>query len=203
MRNVDPKELERRAQVVADDYGGMQPHCLVFYKYSIRYSAEMCLESFFHYEELKNQATEADYLVSVLQEAVGHAAALSRYFWPSPSGTKKSQLQNLKKKRGEFLRNLFGLNENSPLYDRDLRNAWEHFDERLDIYFIENIAGMFYPLSMIGSHTEADSPIGHVFKLLDPEEECLVLMNRKYFFAPIREEVEKIYTFLEKELKIP
>lgn len=203
MQKIDHEELERRAQVVADNCGGMQPPCLIFYQISIRYSAERCLESFFHYEEMKDQQTDADYLVSVLQEAVGHAAALSRYFWPSPSGGKKSQLQKLKQKRGEFLRNLYKLDEGSPLYNRDLRNAWEHFDERLDIYFIENMAGMFYPISMFGSHTEADSPIAHVFKLIDPEEECLVLMNKKYFFAPIREEVLKIYKQLENKLKTP
>lgn len=88
MQKIDHEELERRAQVVADNCGGMQPHCLV----------------------------------------VGHAAALSRYFWPSPSGGKKPQLQNLKQKRGEFLRNVFKLDEHSPLHNRDLRNAWEHFD---------------------------------------------------------------------------
>lgn len=201
MHNIDHDELERRAQAVAEKCNGMQPHCLIFYQISVRYSAERCLESFSHYEEIKNQQTDADYLVSILQEAVGHAAALSRYFWPSFSG-KKSQLQNLKQKRGEFLRNLFRLDKNSPLYNRNLRNAWEHFDERLDVYFIENMAGMFYPISMIGSHTAADSQTAHVFKLIDPEEECLVLMNNKYFFAPIREEVLKIYNQLGRDLKI-
>jgi len=196
---TDQKEFERRAKIVAEDYDGMQPPFLVFYQFSIRYSAERCIESFLHYEEALKQETDADYLVSLIQEAVGHAAALSRYFWPSPLGPKgKPQLMKLKQKRGEFLRNLFGLNDNSPLYNRDLRNAWEHFDERLDVYLIEKISGMFYPGSFIGSHKEADNPVNRIFKLLDPGEECLVLMGEKYFFAPIRDEVIRIYNHLDR-----
>lgn len=198
----DKKELERRAKLVADELNGMQPHTLIFYQLSIRYSAERCIDAFLHYEEAFKQNAEPDYLVSVIQEAVGHAAALSRYFWPSTIGSKsKPQLLKLKQKRGEFLRNKFGLDDTSPLYNRDLRNAWEHFDERLDVYLIEKISGMFFPMSQVGSHFEADSPINRVFKLLDPEEECLVLMGTKYFFAPIRDEVVRIWGCLENDNK--
>jgi hypothetical protein len=197
---IDLEELEKRAQIVADDSEGILPYCLAFYQLSIHYSAERCIESFYHYEEIKNQDVEPDYLVSVVQEAVGHAAALSRYFWPSSIGSKKqANLKILKEKRGENLRKIFQLNEDSPLYNRDLRNAWEHFDERLDVYLLENISGMFYPTCVIGSHTQADDPIGHIFKLLDPEAECLVLMGEKYFFAPIRNEVVRIFDHLYKD----
>ncbi len=197
----DAKELERRAKVVAEECDGIQPSTLIFYQFSIRYSAERCIDAFWHYEEALKANAEPDYLVSVIQEAVGHAAALSRYFWPSPVGAKKKPEQlKLKRKRGEFLRNLFNLTDDSPLYNRDLRNAWEHFDERLDIYLIEKVSGMFFPMSQVGSHHEADNPINRVFKLLDPNEECLVLMGKKYFFVPIRDEVVRIYNqFEEKE----
>jgi hypothetical protein len=194
------EELERRAKLVADELNGMQPHALVFYQLSIRYSAERCLDSFWHYEEGLKQNAEPDYLVSVIQEAVGHAAALSRYFWPSPFGNKNKHLLKLKQKRGEYLRKLFNLDRDSPLYNRDLRNAWEHFDEKLDVFLIEKVTGMFFPMSQIGSHQENDSPINRVFKLLDPNEECLVLMGNKYFFAPIREEVLRIYDQLEENM---
>lgn len=198
----DKEELEKRAKLVAEELNGMQPHALVFYQFSIRYSTERCIDAFWHYEEALEQDAEPDYLVSVIQESVGHAAALSRYFWPSPFGRKnKPHLLNLKQKRGEYLRTLFELDNDSPLYNRDLRNAWEHFDEKLDVYLIEKVSGMFFPMAQIGSHLEADNPINRVFKLLDPVEECLVLMGKKYFFAPIREEVVRIYNHLHKEEK--
>lgn len=186
--------------MVAEDLNGMQPHTLVFYQLSIRYSAEKCIESFWHYEEALKQNAEPDYLVSLIQEAVGHAAALSRYFWPSLLGSKmKSNMLKLRKKRGEYLRSLFKLDDNSPLHNRDLRNAWEHFDEKLDVYLIENISGMFSPMSQVGRHFEADEPVNRVFKLLDPTEECLVMMGKKYFFSPIRTEVVRIYNLIFDE----
>ena len=51
---------------------------------------------------------------------------------------------------------------------------------------------MFFPSCKIGSHTLADDPTGHIFKLLDIDSECLVLMGGKYFFAAIRDEVKRI-----------
>ena len=190
------KEMERRAQIVTDDYVGIVPYCEAFYLHSIIYSAGRCLESFERYEHFKNQDVSADYLISIVQEAVGHAAALSRYFWPSPKGKNKEPNQKkLKESRGLKLRKSFGLDESSPLYNRDLRNAWEHFDERLDTYLLENDAGHFFPSCIIDSHLLADDPVGHIFKLLDPQEECLVLMGTKYFFSPLREEVKKVFEY--------
>lgn len=193
MQEKESDEIERRAGVVVSDCGGIVPYCEAFYLHSIFYSASRCLEAFERYDKIKSQDSKPDYLISIIQEAVGHAAALSRYFWPSPRGRKKEPNQKkLKESRGKKLRMSFGLDESSPLYNRDLRNAWEHFDERLDLYLLNNDAGFFFPNCVINSHTLADDPVGHVFKLLDPDAECLVLMGNKYFFAPIREEVSRI-----------
>lgn len=48
------------------------------------------------------------------------------------------------------------------------------------------------PNGLIGKHMIVDDPIGHVFKVLDSDAECLVLLNKKYFFGPIRAEVKRI-----------
>ena len=201
MRKINNQKINRRAKLVTEDYEGIIPYCEAFYLLSIHYTAGRCLESFDNYEHLKDQDVNPDYLISIVQEAVGHAAALSRYFWPSPFGKKNQEnLKQLKKKRGEKLRRSFGLKKESPLYNRDLRNAWEHFDERLDFYLLENDTGMFFPTCVIDSHELADDPSGHIFKLLDPDAECLVLMGHKYFFAPIRDEVKKIFEKIYDEV---
>ena len=135
INNPDKNELERRAKIVAEQYDGILPYYEAFYLLSIHYCADRCLEAFHQYDQLKKEDVIPEYLISLVQEAVGHAAALSRYFWPSPIGRKNQKnFQLLKSKRGEKLRESFELNEKSPLYNRDLRNAWEHFDERLDQY---------------------------------------------------------------------
>jgi len=136
---MDIPEKERRAEIVCFEYDGIVPTIEAFYILSIVYSAKRCLDAFNRYDELEKIEANAEDLVSIVQEAVGHAAALSRYFWPSPQGKKKQPtLKQLKEKRGEKLRKAFQVDEGSPLFNRDLRNAWEHFDERLDEYFLEN-----------------------------------------------------------------
>jgi hypothetical protein len=191
---MNNEEKERRARIVVDECDGIQFPQEAFYIHSVMYSAGRCVEVFERYEQLKGVDVPANYLVALVQEAVGHAAALSRYFWPTPKGKKAivNQLE-LREHRGHKLRKAFSLDESSVLYNRDLRNAWEHFDERLDDYLLSHVAGMFFPSSIIADHSEADNPINHVFKLLDTENECLVLMNKKYFFAPILSEVRRIF----------
>ncbi len=191
---MDVDELEERASLCVGEYAGIIPYVEVFYIHSISYSASRCLDSFARYDHLKNRDGSADELISIVQEAVGHSAALSRYFWPSQRGKKKKlNLVKLKEKRGEKLKAAFQLDGTSALFNRDLRNAWEHFDERLDTYFLENDAGLFFPSCILDSHNLADDPTGHIFKLLDVEAECLVLLGVKYFFAPIREAVRSVY----------
>ncbi len=190
---MDVDELEKRASLVVADYGGIIPYVEAFYIHSIIYSASRCLDSFERYDQLKEGGGSADELISIVQEAVGHSAALSRYFWPSPQGRKKQpNLSTMKEKRGEKLRLVFQLDESSALYNRELRNAWEHFDERLDSYFLENDAGFFFPSCIFDDHSLADDPVGHIFKLLDIESECLVLLGQKYFFSPIRDAVRSV-----------
>ena len=202
INNPDKNELERRAKIVAEQYDGILPYFEAFYLFSIHYSADRCLEAFHRYDQLKDKDIVPEYLISVVQEAVGHAAALSRYFWPSSIGRKSQKnLQLLKSKRGKKLREFFGLDEKSPLYNRDLRNAWEHFDERLDQYLVGRDSGMFFPTCKIGSHNLANNPVDQFFKLLDIDAECLVLMEEKYFFGPIRLEVERVANKINEFVK--
>ncbi|OOE84017.1 hypothetical protein BZG72_04280 [Salinivibrio sp. PR6] len=190
---IDKEERERRAKIIAESSSGIHPPLEAYYIHSLLYSAARSLEAFERYDHYKNSDVPASYLISTVQEAVGHAAALSRFFWPSPQGKKSEPYtRKLKEARGNRLRKAFKLDESSPLYNRELRNAWEHFDERLDMYLLEHEAGMFFPSCIVDSHALADDPVGHVFKLLDPEEECLVIMGCKYFFSPIRDEVSRI-----------
>lgn len=65
-------------------------------------------------------------ILNELQNMIVHAGALSRYFWP---------VRAEHKDRGKLLCNYFSMTEDSPLFNRDLRNAIEHFDERIDKYF--------------------------------------------------------------------
>lgn len=192
MRELDIEERNRRAEIVIAQ-GGILPYCEAFYVHSILYTAKQCEQAFSRYAEARIAALPAEDLIAAVQVAVGHAAALSRYFWPSRTNGKRSDSgSRLRKQRGEHLRANFLVTENSPLSNRDLRNAWEHFDEDLDRFLLATSAGVVLPTGIVGSQSLADDPLGHVFKLLDPEAECLVLLNKKYFFGAIRTEVDRV-----------
>lgn len=192
MEHITIEELEQRALQTVKTCGGIQPMHTSFYTLSIGYSAERCLNSFDLYDHLLESDAEPAALVSAVQEAVGHAGALSRYFWPSPTGKRNNQYE-LKLARGRKLRDIYKINEDSPLADRQIRNAWEHFDEKLDSYVLSNDSGYFFPTPMMNTHTLADDPTGKIFKLIDPYNHCLVLLGKKFFFQPIRCEVEMIF----------
>ncbi|WP_368198610.1 hypothetical protein [Aeromonas sp. R7-4] len=52
----------------------------------------------------------------------------------------KKEKKDIHQKRATFLRRVFGVDEKSPLYDKKLRNAIEHFDERLGKVRISHMA---------------------------------------------------------------
>ncbi len=192
MDDLSIDERNRRAAIVAEQ-GGILPYCEAFYIHSILYTANQCQQAFSRYRDASSSALPAEDLIATVQTAVGHAAALSRYFWPSrTNGKRLDNDSRLRKQRGERLRTSFQVTKRSPLFNRDLRNAWEHFDEKLDRYLLSTIAGDFFPTGILGNHSLADDPVGHVFKLLDTEAECLVLLNEKYFFGALRAEVDRV-----------
>ncbi|MBI2416660.1 MAG: hypothetical protein HYV28_01920 [Ignavibacteriales bacterium] len=193
MEEMTQEEIERRITITVNDYGGIIPMQEVFYLHSILYSSGSAIDAFDRYEYSLKADLPPDIVFNFIQEAIGHSAALSRYFWTSGLGSNNKSSRKLKEKRAKLLRVKFGLNEASPLKNRHLRDAWEHFDERLDNYLIANISGYFFPAPMIGSHTLADESIGKIFKLLDPEAHCIILLGQKYFFEPIKNEVVTIY----------
>ncbi|MFX0138795.1 MAG: hypothetical protein ACFFDN_34460 [Candidatus Hodarchaeota archaeon] len=196
---MEKEELVKRAKIACDSFNGIVPYHEVFYIHSIIYSASRALEAFERYKELRKKEVNSSYLIATVQEAIGHSAALSRYFWPSGFNFRgPKELKKLKDSRAKKLRDKFGLSDNSTLKNQNLRDAWEHFDERLDIYLISNDAGSFFPSPIIDSHKLADDPNGKIFKLLDPDEECLVLLGKKFFFGPIIQEVLKIFSHAVK-----
>ena len=193
-KSISEEELSRRAEILIQDYRGIEPHFEVMFLHSMLYASGRSLDSFQRFRRITDPRADADYAVSVIQEAVGHAAALSRFFWPA-SGRKResSFLREARILRGQYLREAFVISDDSPLANRSLRNAWEHFDERLDAYQLEVNGGVLLPGCLIESHGIADDPVGYTFKVLDPEAECLVLLGVRYFYGEIRDEVARVH----------
>jgi hypothetical protein len=183
--SIDANELKRRTKLVVDEYEGIVPHCETFYIHSIIYSADRADKAFKRFKRARRNNASAIVITSAVHEALGHAAALSRFFWPSLNN-------ELAKARATKLRRAFTLDETSPLKNRRLRNSLEHFDERLDHFLLLNDAGYFFPAPIIDDYALADGSAGRIFKLVDPANGYFVVLNEKYCFEPLASEVRRV-----------
>ena len=189
MQTIDEGDaLERKRRIgIAQECGGILAYAEAFYVQSILYEATASREAFQRFACAVVRDDPPAIIVSAIQEALTHAAGLSRYFWPSTT-------KGVTPARAKRLRELYKVEETSPLHDRALRNALEHFDERLDEYLLRDIAGIILTDPLVEPHTIADEAIGHVFRAVDPWEGIFILLSEKFEFFPVMDEVEQILT---------
>ncbi len=127
-------------------------------------------------------------ILNELQNMVVHAGALSRYFWP---------VRPEHKPRGEMLRRYFAMTDDSPLFNRDLRNAIEHFDERIDRYFSRGAIGYFFP-EYVGYKPEEDGVPGHFFRAYFVDTGEFRLLDEEFMMQPVADEILFVHSHLEK-----
>lgn len=192
LESIDEQELERRANLVLEQFGGIIPYCREIYGRSLYHSASRAAHAFERFDRALAAEDDSE-AVSSVHEALGHCGNLSRYFWPSKQNKKRSSVYALlAEARGRNLREAYGVTEDSPLKDRSLRDSLEHFDERLDKYFLALDAGMILPDPIVGPHEMAKDPRGHVFKLVDPEREIFVVLGTEFRYGALRTEIERL-----------
>ncbi|MTH35033.1 hypothetical protein GL279_10510 [Paracoccus limosus] len=181
MAESDESVRKERAALITQKYSGICPVYEAFYIHSILYAAERSEAAFQRFDEAVAISRSASVIFAYIQDALTHAGALSRFFWPMKSKKKDDQLAAA---RGDRLRDAFALDETSALKCRKLRNAFEHFDEDLDHFLLEERAGFFFPNPMVEDQALADESIGHLFKLVDPKNGICVLLGQKFEFRP-------------------
>lgn len=190
--DLDNEELERRANLVANEWGGIVPYFREIYGRSMYHSASRAIHAFQRFDAALTAQDDSE-AVSSVHEALGHCGNLSRYFWPSKQNSKRiSPFLALAEARAAKLREAFGITDESPLKDRGLRDSLEHFDERLDRYFLGLDSGMIFPDPMIGPYRMAKIQYGHIFKLVDPEKELFVVLGVEFRYGALRPEVQRI-----------
>lgn len=182
---MERSERARREAIVIADYGSVIPYAQVFYLASIIYSAEAGLVAYARYHDQIFEPEQEGLAAAAIHEALGHAAGLSRFFWPPRDG--------LAAARAESLRNDLRVAEASPLKNRTLRNALEHFDERLDAFLLTDAVGLLVPEPIVANSSEIDDPTAKIFKLVDPWNGVYVLFNEHFKFGPIFDEVSRIF----------
>lgn len=123
-----------------------------------------------------------------IQNILHQAGCVSRYFFPARQ--KRHHLA-----RANKLRQVYNLPADSPLKERHLRDAIEHFDERLDDYLKEPKVGQ-YVMSHIGfEFCESEVPL-HLFKGYYLKTGSFVLLGFSYPMAPIVAAIQDLHEAL-------
>ncbi len=168
---------------------GIQPQFEVFYILSIAYAAERAQMAFLRLGEALSVRSDPSEVFSCLQEALTHVAALSRFFKPTKQGG------DLAKARADKLRIFFQIDDRSPLYcgdASDLRNTLEHFDEKLDRFLTQFLAGQIIPGPIIGDVDKLNDPLTSYFRLIDPNQETCIIFGKRFEYGQFRREVVRI-----------
>jgi hypothetical protein len=184
LENLSKEELERRREITTTDYHGIFAPHEIFYILSILQSAELCLTSYSRYLH-SISSNDPQIIFANIQESMSHAASVSKFFWP-PSKDK------LTIARSKKLQNNFELANTAPLSNRKLRNAIEHFDEKLDSFLVASGFGDIFPKPILDDHKIADEPTANIFKLVDTAEDIVVILNQKFAFKPIIDDVRQV-----------
>lgn len=130
-------------------------------------------------------------LFEQLQNILHQAGCISRYYFPSGRAPKP-----LHRARAIRLRQAFGVEDHNPLAERGLRNAIEHFDERLDEYLSGDRVGEFIPEEVGYSPRESEAPL-HIFKGFYTYPMVFVLLGKSYEMAPIVDEILRLHNALQ------
>jgi hypothetical protein len=113
---------------------------------------------------------------------------LSKLFWPGLKANKG---------RGEYLREFFNVEENSPLKDRRIRNHFEHFDERLDRWDSAECAKGFADEWVVfpGRPDPLKSGVSpeNCLRVFYVSDMCASFYGEKYQLRPVADEIDRIF----------
>ena len=157
---------------------------VAFYLHAIAFNVRAALSSFGEAGKAMGlidgdetpERIDQDFVLNHLQNAIIHAGAISRFLWPTkgkgPAGRKTQA-------RGAYLRRALQVPDDSPLADRKLRNAIEHFDERLDEYLADGIVGIVMP-HHIGLPLDTSGVPAHLFRAFYLDSLTFQILSETY-----------------------
>ncbi len=129
-------------------------------------------------------------LLDHVQNIILQGAALARYFCPARSGK-----HELHKRRGELLRRLLNIAEDGALLNRDMRNAVEHFDERLDNFLRTDPVGHFL-MQHVGFEDKNSVPT-HFFRAFFIDSGTFEVLGQRVSLQPLVDDIVRLHDTLD------
>jgi hypothetical protein len=205
----------------AHDYAGpMDPHLIEALKREVRNQCEFAMMAFDDLEMAVKESSEAGHVffsseADVKQKAEADArhdgatrriwysinqvlnasASVSKLLWPSEA--RRKRIATAFPERGEILREALGVAEDSPLQHRNVRDSYEHVDERYEEWWLDskhhNIAlHVIGPLGQVVGGFEENE----LFEQFDPDAYQVAFQGNVYALRPIAKELSELLSRL-------
>lgn len=181
---------------------GIHPPYRIFYSLSMAFCTKSAARSIDVlndvFEHLANSETEdpeedidVQSVLDELQNLIVQGAAISRYFWPI------RETQQIHASRAAALRNEFSIGDDNPLrICKPLRDAMEHFDERLDKYLSKGIIGQIFP-QYFGYEGKRDGVPQHFFRAYFIDSGTFEMLGERFEIEPIANELIRLNDLLD------
>lgn len=135
-----------------------------------------------------------------IQNILVSAANISKLLWPNNNKKKSDVIRAITAERGSSLRKIFDINEDSILKSKRVRNAFEHYDEKLDEWQIES-KNHIYIDSNIGNKNsikiDTDQPTAYM-RNFDPESKVLTFRDEEYDTLKIATEIFRLHKKIQE-----
>lgn len=131
------------------------------------------------------------YFLQSLLIALGN---ISKILWP---------IKKRNDKRGNELRTALNVKDDSALKDRDLRNLFEHFDEKMDEWFKADDRHGFSDRN-VGSTEGVIVPSAiEPLRTFDPETWTLTCLGKEFKLRPAIQAVNELYEATQNQIGQP
>lgn len=145
---------------------------------------------------MANVATTTDHMWLSLHAFLTQCANVSKMLWPV--GRDKSRSE-----RGEHLRGLLNITDDSPLHERTLRDKMDHFDERLDEWVAQSKSRNLATWNVFEPGSVAGIDVHDYVGVLDPVNMKVTILGKDYEIMPLVEATARLLREVEPRLGVP
>ena len=163
----------------------IQPHEEAVYIHGMLFCTNAAMDCVSELDQLVASKSEGIELLNKTQEIVTHLAAISRYLWP----VQRHEW------RGAQLRSAFGIEDSSPLKSRNIRNAVEHIDERIDNALDGGFTGVVYP-SYVGPKPDSGGANELFFRAYFTDRNEFCILTETYDLDDVRDALHDLHSQL-------
>ncbi len=127
-------------------------------------------------------------------------AAIQRLLLPGKRAQRKNDPGAIRAvQRCEALRQLLEIEELPYLQQVEVRNSWEHMDERLDDRFKTFTAGSITQVSVAEQDSDSDSDMAtYLMRRYDPARHVILTQNGEIRLAPCLGELQDLYRRIDE-----